>query len=493
VRVFRVAALLLLASCASRYVVKGEAALEAGDARGALSSFDAALAEGDDARARDGRSRALSTLFERALNEAAGARTSGRWIAAASALSDAQTFSDAGAGHATRVTLEREALERAVAPFVREPLALGQALESEARLSAMKPALELAHMQALLSELEKEIRSVGARRCAVLSPLARTPWLARFMAGYCVHFKASATPIPPMPERRSSIALRVDALKARPQLQGALEAALAHGLEKSPWYEARATGAIPVQVNGSIESERSAEPINAFVEWTETETYSTNENVTENYTETYSAMESRPYQRSYTESESYTYSCGSGTSYRTCTGYRTVTRYRTDYRMETVTKTRPATRQVMKTVYKTRPVARRFDYPATHVKTRNAGVLTLALALPATTAPLSVQVKDEANTEDLEHQVTHAPAKLKPHVAAVVDEAGFEGRMLTALQQKVRAALESAWVTSFCPGDETPESAARCVVAPVAPAAAWLPLERFTGERAEQLRLLEVP
>ncbi|MBM4779925.1 MAG: hypothetical protein GQE15_19645 [Archangiaceae bacterium] len=489
----RVAALLLLASCASRHVVKGEAALEAGDARGALSSFEAALAEGDDARARDGRNRALSTLIDRALSEAAAARTSGRWIVAATALADAQTFSDAGAGHATRVTIEREALANAVAPFIREPLALGQALESEARLSTVKPALERAHLESLLSDLEKEIRSVGARRCAVLSPLARTPWLARFMAGYCVHFKASATPVPPMPERRSSIALRVDALKARPQLQPALERALIQGLQRSPWYEAKAAGAIPVQVNGSIESERSAEPINAFVEWTESETYPTTETVTENYTETYSATENRPYQRMYTENESYTYSCGSGTRYQTCTGYRTVTRYRTEYRMETVMKTRPATRQVTKTVYKTRPVARRFDYPATHVKTRNAGVLTLALALPATTAPLSVQVKDEANTEDLEHQATHAPAKLTPHVAVVVDAVGFEDRMLTALQQKVRVALEAAWVTSLCPGDETPESAARCVVSQSAPSAAWLPLERFTGERAEQLRLLEVP
>lgn len=473
--------------------MKGEAALEAGDARGALASFDAALAEGDDARAREGRTRALSTLFDRALSEAAAARAAGRWIVAATALSEAQTFSDAGAGHATRVTLEREALERSVAPFIREPLALGQALESEARLSTVKPALERAHLESLLSDLEKEIRSVGARRCAVLAPLARTPWLARFMAGYCVHFKASATPIPPMPERRSTIALRVDALKARPQLQPALEQALAQGLQHSPWYDARSAGAIPVQVNGSIESERSAEPINAFVEWTETETYPTTETVTENYTETYSTTENKPYQRMYTETESYTYSCGSGTRYQTCTGYRPVTRYRTEYRLETVMKTRPATRQVTKTVYKTRPVARRFDYPATHVKTRNAGVLSLALALPATSAPLSVSLKDEATTEDLEHQITHAPAKLTPHVAVVVDEAGFEGRLLTALQQKVRLALESAWVTSFCPGDETPEAAARCVASKGAPASAWVPLERFIGERAEQLRQLEVP
>lgn len=473
--------------------MKGEAALEAGDARGALASFDAALSEADDARAREGRSRAVTLLFDRALTEAAEARVAGRWIKAATALSEAQRFSDAGAGHGTRVTLERESLERAIAPFVREPLSLGQALEAEARLSNLEPALELARLESFVAELEKELRSVGARRCAVLSPLARTPWFARFMAGYCLHFKASATPIPPMPERRSSIALKVDALKARSQLQTSLEQTLTRGLQSSPWYEAKAAGALPVQVNGSIESERTTEPINAFVEWTETETYSTNETVTENYTETYSAMENRPYQRMYTENESYTYSCGSGTSYRTCTGYRTVTRYRTEYRMETVMKTRPATRQVMKTVYKTRPVAKRFDYPATHVKTRNAGVLTLALALPATAAPLSVQVKDEANTDDLEHQATHAPAKLTPHVAVVVDEGGFEARLLATLQQKVRTALESAWVTSFCPGDETPESAARCVASKSAPASAWLPLERFTGERAEQLRSLEVP
>lgn len=435
----------------------------------------------------------MALLFDRALSEAAEARVAGRWIVAATALAEAQRLSATGAGHATRVILERESLERAIAPFVREPLSLGQALEAEARLSNVKPALELAHLESFVADLDKELRSVGARRCAVLSPLARTPWLARFMAGYCIHFKASATPIPPMPERRSSIALKVDALKARPQLQPSLEQALSRGLASSPWYEAKAAGSLPVQVNGSIESERTAEPINAFIEWTESETYSTNETVTENYTETYSTTENRPYQRMYTETESYTYSCGSGTRYQTCTGYRPVTRYRTEYRLETVMKTRPATRQVTKTVYKTRPVARRFDYPATHVKTRNAGVLTLALALPATSVPLSVQVKDEANTDDLEHQATHAPAKLAPHVAVVVDEVGFEARMLTTLQQKVRAALETAWVTSFCPGDETPESAARCVASKSAPAAAWLPLERFTGERAEQLRLVEVP
>ncbi len=477
--------------CVSARVRRGEEALTEGKPAEALASFEAALDETpDDARAVEGRRVALAALTRQLLERAAKARADGEWRTAARTLGMASELVTRGAEPKTLVEQERSQLGPAIAAWLREPLALGQPLEAESRVGSVAADLERVGLAEVARAASLETNAVGARRCAVVSPLAKTPWLATMMARYCAHFAASGPTLPPMPERRSRLTVRLEMVRGRPELSSTLATALDERFRNSVWWAANATDGLPVQVTGAVESQRTETPLKTFVTWSETESYSVNETQTESYQESYLATESRPYQVAYTTTESYTYSCGSGTRYQTCTGTRSVTRYRTDYRTETVTKTRPATRQVTRTVYKTRPVTRRFDFAATQVTARHAATLSIALALPGTAQPLVVDVKDETTADDLDHDVMHPPAKLAPHRAQVLTEAGFETRVVEAAARRVSESLERAWVTSFCTTVDPPEAAARCIASSSAPAEAWLPLARFTGERVEDLRLL---
>lgn len=489
----RVLSLVLLTcvACVSARVRRGEEALGEGRASEALASFEAALVETpEDARALEGRRVALGALIRQHLERAAKARADGNWRAASRLLGEGSDLVTRGAEPKTLVEQERSQLGPAIAAWLREPLSVGQPLEAESRISSVAPDLERADLSDVARVATAETKSVGARRCAVVSPLATTPWLATLMARYCAHFSAAAPTLPPMPERRAKLTVQLQTVRSRPELTSSLSAALDERFKRSVWFAANAPEGLPVQVTGAVESQRTEAPLKTFVTWVESESYSVNETQTENYQESYQAMESRPYQRAYTEMETYTYSCGSGTRYQTCTGTRSVTRYRTEYRSEMVTKTRPATRQVTRTVYKTRPVTRRFDFAATQVTARHAATLSIALALPGTAAPLVVDVKDDVTADDLDHDVTHPPARLAPHRAQVLTDSGFEARVVEGAAGRVTESLERAWVTSFCSTLDTPEAAARCVASRSAPADAWVPLSRFTGERVEDLRLL---
>ncbi len=480
--------LLTCVACVSARVRRGEEALGEGRASEALASFEAALVETpDDTRALEGRRVALGALMRQHLERAAKARADGSWRAAARTVGDASALVARGAEPKTLVEQERSQLGPAIAAWLREPLSVGQPLEAESRISAVAPDLERAGLSDVSRAATVETNAVGARRCAVMSPLATTPWL---MATYCAHFSAAAPALPPMPERRAKLSVQFQTVRSRPELTSTLTAALEERFTRSVWFAPNAPEGLPVQVSGTVESRRTEAPLKTFVTWSETESYSVNETQTENYQESYLTTESRPYQVSYTTTESYTYSCGSGTRYQTCTGYRPVTRYRTDYRMESVTKTRPATRQVTRTVYKTRPVTRRFDFAATQVTARHAATFSIALALPGTAQPLVVEVKDDVTADDLDHDVTHPPARLTPHRAQVLTDSGFEARVVDVAARRVSESLERAWVTSFCTTLDTPEAAARCVASKSAPADAWVPLSRFTGERVEDLQLL---
>ncbi|MDP3504778.1 MAG: EMI domain-containing protein [Myxococcales bacterium] len=483
--------LLTCVACVSARVRRGEEALTEGRAAEALASFEAALVEApDETRALEGRRVALGALMRHHLERAAKARTDGNWRAASRLLGEAADLVTRGAEPKTLVEQERGQLDPAIAAWLREPLSVGQPLEAESRIRSVAPDLERAGLSDVTRVATVETKSVGARRCAVVSPLATTPWLATLMGRYCAHFSAAAPALPPMPERRAKLSVHFQTVKSRPELTSALAAALEEGFTRSVWFAPNAPDGLPVQVTGTVESQRTEAPLKTFVTWSETESYSVNETQTENYQESYLTTESRPYQVSYTTTESYTYSCGSGTRYQTCTGSRPVTRYRTEYRTESVTKTRPATRQVTRTVYKTRPVTRRFDFAATQVTARHAATFSIALALPGTAAPLVVDVKDDVTADDLDHDVTHPPAKLAPHRAQVLTDSGFEARVVDVATRRVSEALERAWVTSFCTTLDTPEAAARCVASKRAPAEAWVPLSRFTGERVEDLQLL---
>jgi hypothetical protein len=419
--------LLNCIACLSAPIRRGEDALAEGRLADALASFDSALVETpNNTRARKGRRVSLSRLMHRSLEGAAKSRTDGDWVTATHSLAEAAALVTQGAEPKTLMQQERTQLARAIAEWLREPLALGRPLEAESRLKTVSTNLERTGLMDVTRAASIEVRAVGARRCAIASSLAKTPWLTTMVAHYCTHFSAAPPSLPPMPERRSTLTFRREGLRSRPQLMSTLTSAPDRALQELGLVGGQRDGRAP----------------------------------------------------------------GPGTRYQTCTGTRSVMRSRTEYRMETVTQTRPATRHVTRTVYKTRPVMKRFDFSATQVTARHAATLSLALALPGTTEPLVVDVKQEVTVDDLDHDVAFPRANLVPHRAQVLTASEFETRVVEDAARRVSQTLERAWVTAFCASVDTPETAARCIASSNAPAEAWVPLSRFTGERVEDLRLL---
>lgn len=488
--VVAVAAAWLL-GCVPAATRRGERALDERRPAEALAAFESVLVDDpSDGRARAGRTKALEALAAEQLAALVEARRAQRFDGALDALTALLDLSRRTGASASGLEAERQALEQAIVAWLREPLTVSQPLEAEARLRALEAPVDRlgrAGLGAVGVEARAATRAVGARRCAVLGGVVKTPWLARFLGGYCDHFDAAGPTVPPMPEQRSSLAFS-EAVRGGATLAPALRAGLEATFRSSPWFSEAATSGLPVSVTATIDSDSQRQAVDTFVTWTESETYSTTENVTETYTETYMAYESRPFTRTVTSTESYTYSCGSGTRYQTCSGTRPVTRTVTEYRSEYVSKTRPATRTVTKTGYKTRPVSKRFDFKAVQVSAKHAARVEVSFALPGTATPLTVQLEDQQRGDDLDHDVHHAPAGLVPHRAVVPTVEAFQQRVLGAVRVKAAPALERAWLEAHCRDVETPEAAARCVAAATAPAEAWVALARFTGETPETLR-----
>ncbi len=474
--------LLLLSTCVPAATLRGEDALRSGRASEALASFDAALGEDpSDARAKTGRTQALQRVFAEQLEAVKTARAAHRFEAALDGVQAGEALLRRGANGREALESERAEVGKAVATWLQEPLTVSQPLEAEARLGALGERLEGAGLVTVGIEARSATQAVGARRCAVLGSLAKTPWLARFLAQYCDHFHGAPPVVPPMPERRAALQL-TESVRGSASLASTVRGGLDDTFKRSVWFSPEPSVGLPVSVAGAVESDVRRQPIDTFVTWTESESYQTTENVTENYTESYMAYESRPYTRTVTTTESYTYSCGSGTRYQTCYGTRPVTRTVTEYRNEYVSKTRPATRTVTKTVYKTRPVSKRFDFKAVQVTAKHAGTLEVSFALPGTKAPLTVKTEERQQGDDLDHDVTHRPAGLTAHRAVVPTAESLQEKLVKGLSSRLAAALEQAWLDTFCAAVETPDEAARCLASSQAPETAWLALARFTGE-----------
>lgn len=480
--------LLLLTSCVPAATLRGEKALEAGRASEALASFEEALsADQSDGRAKVGRAQALQRVFDERLTSVKQARAAGRFEVALEGVHDGEGLLRRGANGREALESERAEVGKAVATWLQEPLTVSQPLEAEARLATLGERLDPAGLTTVAIEARSATQAVGARRCAVLGSLAKTPWLARFLAQYCDHFHAAPPVAPPMPERRAALQL-TESLRGSASLASTVRAGLDETFKRSVWFSPEPSAGLPVSVAGAVESDVRRQPIDTFVTWMESESYQTTENVTENYTESYMAYESRPYTRTVTTTESYTYSCGTGTQYRTCYGTRPVTRTVTEYRSEYVSKTRPATRTVTKTVYKTRPVSKRFDFKAVQVTAKHAGTLEVSFALPGTKAPLTVKTDEQQQGDDLDHDVTHRPAGLTAHRAVVPTVESLQEKLVNGLSSRLGPALEKAWLETFCHSVDTPDEAARCLASSQAPENAWLALARFTGEAPSTLQ-----
>lgn len=465
-------------------MLRGEEALKEGRPDSALIEFERALSDNpQDTNAQHGRQRALRALLNEHLTAAASARAGSHFDEALAELSLAHDVMQSGAFADPELNEIETKTLAVIRSHLRSQLRDGLPLGAFNQLQSLAPMLSSLGHDDFIAVVRTDIVTVGARRCQVLSGLARTPWLTRFMHRWCTQFAATPPAVPDMPEQRARLTIDLTALASSTDAQERLRNGLEAAFATSPWF-GPSPSSLDTQLSGALESSRVDQPIDTFVTWTESETYSTTENVTETYQEPYQTTESRPTQVPYTAYESYTYTCGRST----CTGSRSVTRYRTEYRNEPVTKYRAATRQVTKTVYKTRPVTRRHDFHATHVIVKHAAKLRLAMALPGTSAPVVLELSNAADADDLAHRETNPRAGLKPHEADVPSSKDFDWRVSHQLSKDMAKALDDAWVATFCTSFETPEAAARCVASDAAPLEAWSALVRFTGESASALR-----
>lgn len=462
--------LLLGSGCGALRAAQAREQLERGELEQALGVWDRRLADApDDADALEGRRAVLTLIVDRQVALATQERRAGRLAAALGALGLAL---DAGARLRQvppSAAAEQAALEREVRARLGAALAVGQPLAAQALLAELGPSLAPARLDGVGRALRGEVASAGARRCAALGGLARTPWLALLVRRYCTTLGAPGPQVPVAPEQRAALA--VDAQRLVSPSGGAAkklaDAALA-AFARSPWSDPRARGAVEARVTGTLESRHAESPLDVTVTWQETESYTATEPATESYTETYST------------SESYSYSCGSYSSPQTCYGSRQVTH------------TRPATRTVHKSVTRTRPVTRSLTYPAIQKSAAHRAALRLAVALPGTPEATQLEWTDAYDKQELEHDTTHAAAGLSPHKAQLASPVDWEDRQARLLYEKLAAALRQTWQRSFCrDGEPPPEDAARCLAGGgQPPAAALAAIARFLGEPPGLLQTL---
>lgn len=481
--------LLLLAGCATVRQSRARDYIAQGDPEAAVALWTAHLRNNpDDKEGVAGLKLAWAAVAEVGT---ARARTASSVEDGLAGLQQVHEARSAGAAEPVGFAAVRADIERKVHAQILEPLGLGQPLVAWKRLALLEPSLRAAGLDAAVLAEQKAIFGVGARRCAVLSGSTRTPHLASFVSLYCARFLSRGPQVAVVPERRGNLLLDVSQVRVlNPQAKYKLIEAAQSAFKASVWSDPRSSSVTEARLSGALESRIESMPIEATTTWFEDESYTTTETVTENYQESYMASESRSHQVPYTATESYTYSCYSGTSYSSCTGYRSVTRYRTEYRTEQVQRTRPATRQVTRSVQKTRAVARSFQFPAVQKTAKHAGQLMLAVALPGTVVPFEWKWSDRDEKSDTEHDVTNPKARLTPHKANVTTSDGWESQAAAALENALRVALDAEWVKSFCTTAMTPEQAARCAAAKGAPAEAWAVLAQYFGEPVERLREL---
>ncbi len=482
---------VLLAGCASRHAVRAQALLREGRPDAAVRVWNERLAQvPTDQEALEGRRGALTLqaeLLHRRLADSSAAAPS--LHDQLNSLAKVDGLVRDGALPPATLEATRSAFAVKARALVDGPLGVGEALEAEARLSELLAGLRQTGLTSTATELEEQVHQVGARRCAVLTSSTRTPWLGAAVARYCEHFKMKGPEVRGFPERRASIELTPDRgtlVGATPT--GPLGEAVRRAFASSPWRDEGSAGTATAALTGALESEVLETPMEMTTSWTESEAYTVTEQQTENYQESYTTTEQRSVQVPYTAYESYSYSCGSGSSYRSCTGSRSVTRYRTEYRSQTVTKMRPASRQVSRTVTRYRPVSRSYRYPGVQHRAQHAAKLKVTLALPTLDRPVEVNFADTLNKTDVEHSATWGPAQLTPHRAEVPRASDWTAHTAAALQPAIATALSGAWVAQFCSDVGTPEAAARCVACLRAPDVPWATLASYFGEAPHLLR-----
>ncbi len=455
---------LALCGCLSRQARVDEL-VQAHRLKDALSVWNERVAEAPiDAEALAGRVRVLVLLADEAAALGQAAR-------AHEALGEALSQVIEADGWAEKAQVSSPALDQLRAELTADFVARFQRARDLNQFSDVHHEVQTLGSRLEQSKLElktalRGLREATVARCIALRGAVATPHLARLVWRYCASLDVRVQPPGAAPECRASleVELHLEPNDAEPDFS---EAAIS-AFGQSPWADPRATGAVKARVAGFMPSTETEAPVTLVANWSTSEPYSTTESQTEYYTESYSTT------------ESYTYSCPGSSGYSsTCTGSRSVTR------------TRPATRTVQKSVTRYRSVSHSFAYAAVQKTLTHKAEWQLAIALPATSTPLTFSWSDADQQRDVEHEVTNAVAGVEPHHAQLPTARQWHGRQAKVLLTKLAVALEGAWQATFCQESlELPEKAARCLAGHGESSASELTLSRYLGEPVEVVRAI---
>ena len=417
----------------------------------------------DDAEARELRQQARGKALEKLLADEQAARARGDRDGALAAMGQLlerrRTWElrlPGGREAALAGELEevRGILRDEVAPL----LGRGRALAAESRLDARRALLEDLELAALGAELHAQVHQTGTRRCGELrkGAAADEPYWTHLVGRYCRHFgsPAATAPLPGL-FGGLSFAGAVEGLPAGElsELQHRLDSAL----QQTPWYQSGAPTAGSRlggrhQVTFTPRSSSRTRTWSVQVPYSDTETYYESHQVPYQASETY--YESVP-QTTY---ESYTYTCGYGTNYRTCTGTRPVTHYRQESRTRYVTKYRSESQMKTRSVTKYRSEQRSQVYYVTECLGAYATNLSVAVNLGAGGPAVA--------RADATSQLTHESdcALAGRGQTTLLTPTQWLAPRATALEGGLVWELRKAWYDSACrDGAPSREQAARCL------------------------------
>jgi len=460
---------MTLTACATAAQKRADTAFERGDYVSAAQLYDDAVREKPDsakliAKRWAARERAVEELATRASSlRGAGKQQAALGMARACVEARKEWFS---AGDAQRLSADRHARVDELAAWAVKTVSAG----IQVQLDAQKPlAAHHATEQARglfvaaglvrgFETLETEVRDAGKARCADLK--TRLPegaaHLTYWVAVYCGVFKAEPPSVPLAREQVGLLKIQGDSLApTSPEQRQQLEQHLDKLLLGSPWFHAGAESMASAKISGSHTASYTQLKQPREAHWVEKVPYQVQESYQEPYTQTeyYSAQES------YTTYRSESYSCGYGTTSRTCSRSVPQTQYRTVQKSRQVTRYRTQQR----TVTRFRDEPRVFNYEAIEHRAEYAAAWDIALTLSSSVPPLLIQVRGQLAAKDDEHNVTFVQAGVAPRQSRLMTHQEWFADRLAVLEREFGRAVQSHWVSSFCAADTvTDEHAARC-------------------------------
>jgi hypothetical protein len=477
-----------LVGCATASQKRADAAFERGDYVSAAEEYDRAVREKPDSEKLialrwKARGLAVSELARRAEGLRLAKKTEAALNMARAAVEARATWFGKLDAHRLPADIAREVDKLAswaaaeVSKGVRAELDAGRPLAARAALLHGRPLFKAAGLQDRADAAAAEITQAGTKRCAELTGRieAESAHLTHWVARYCNVFGGPELVVPPSPEQVGALKIQSDTLAgANPTQRASLEKRIEELLMGTPWFHPQAPELAAASIGGEQKVSYASQRAQRAVHWVERVPYQARESYTD--TEYYTAQES------YTEYSQQSYSCGYGTTSRTCSRSVPHTRYRSVQKSRPVTKWRTVTR------YRDEP--RIFRHDVVEHQGVYASAWDVALAFPAGAPALKVVAQGSDKRSADEHDVTFAPANVHPAKARLASPDDWFDERLKAFASEFPGRARSHWVWSFCRTDTaTPESAARCAHGgqEETPEPVWAQLSAFLGDDAHLL------